>query len=304
MKISLIITTKNEAKTLPQLLDSIIRQSLSPDELVCVDAHSSDATVEILKQFAQTSSFPVRIFKRNLNRSQGRNLAIQKATYPIIAVTDAGCILDKNWLKHLATPILRDQADSVAGFYLPITPTCFEKSVAAFVTVKPSQLDPQTFLPSSRSVAFTKKAWEKAGHYPEHLNYCEDLVFARSLKNSSRMLVRPNALVYWLQTTSWQEFFQQITHYAQGDVEARYTPHLIKIATIYLRYLIFIIFPIIYPLYLLLPILKHYTWIKHPLCLIFLPPLQVVSDFAVMYGSLRGLLAGFFLPRPKFHKLY
>lgn len=296
MKISLIFTTKNEAKTLPQLLDSLVRQSLPPDELVCVDAHSSDQTREILKQFAQTSLFPVRIFKRNLNRSQGRNFAIQKATHPIIAVTDAGCILDKNWLKHLVTPIIKDQADSVAGFYLPITPTCFEKSVAAFVTVKPSQLDPQTFLPSSRSVAFTKKAWQKAGRYPEHLNYCEDLVFARNLKNSSRMIVRPNALVYWLQTTTWQDFFQQISHYAQGDVEARYTPHLFKIATIYLRYVIFIIFPLIYPLYLLLPIFKHYSWIKHPLCLVFLPPLQVVSDFAVIFGSLRGLLVS--LPQP------
>ena len=43
-------------------------------------------------------------------------------------------------------------------------------------------INPQTFLPSSRSVAFCKTAWEAVGGYPEWLDYSEDLVFDMALK--------------------------------------------------------------------------------------------------------------------------
>ena len=44
------------------------------------------------------------------------------------------------------------------------------------------EVDPATFLPSSRSVAFRKAAWAAVGGYPEWLDYCEDLVFDLSLR--------------------------------------------------------------------------------------------------------------------------
>ncbi len=289
MKITLICTTYNEAEHIQKLLDSIAKQTLKPHQIIITDANSTDATRDIIQKAKKTLNLPITLINKKLNRSQGRNLAIQKAKYKIIAVTDAGCILDKHWLERITKPLIDDKADSVAGYYLPITPTCFEKSVAPFVSVMPDKLNPQTYLPSSRSVAFTKEAWEKVGHYPDHLNYCEDLVFAQKLKENTRLYVEKKALVYWQQKSTYQSFFSQITNYARGDVQARYEPHLYKIFTVFLRYTIFILFLPIYPLYLLIPILKHYKYVKHPGCIIHLPALQITSDFAIMYGTLTQL---------------
>jgi hypothetical protein len=133
----------------------------------------------------------------------------------------------------------------------------------------PDQLNPQTYLPSSRSIAFTKAAWEKAGRYPEELEYCEDLIFA----------------------STFADFFRQIKNYAAGDFIAGYIPHLKKMATVFLRYGAFVILPPLFPVYLLWPIYKHHKHISDPLCLIYLPALQITADCAVMVGVIEGALS-------------
>jgi len=282
MKVSLIITTLNEAETIGPLLDSINEQTLAPREIIIVDAGSSDGTLNIFKNYSIT---PLRCNLRT-NRSTARNLGIKKAKSEIIAVTDAGCIADKHWLERLTKPLNDKKVMSVAGYYRPITKTVFQKCVAPFVAVMPDKFDPKTYLPSSRSLAFRKgTAW-----YPENLNYCEDLVFARELKTRGKMAVAPRAIVYWRLAETWRQFFVQIYHYAQGDVKARYRPHLVKIATVFGRYALFMFFPWLFLIYLFWPIIKLGRYTSTPGWK-YLPLVQVTADLAVMTGSLSGIIS-------------
>ena len=63
-------------------------------------------------------------------------------------------------------------------------------------TVLPAMddIDPQTFLPSSRSIAFTKEAWAAVGGYPEWLDYCEDLLFDLALRDRYSFAFAPAAI--------------------------------------------------------------------------------------------------------------
>jgi len=290
MKVSVIVTVLNESNSIEALLESFLKQTKMPDEIIIVDAGSKDKTVEKIKKFKNTHKLPIRLFiKPKINRSTARNFAIKKANQEIIAVTDAGCILGSHWLERITAPLIEDKADSVAGYYVPITPTAFQKALAPFVAVMPENFDPEEYLPSSRSVAFTKRAWELAGHYPVKLNYCEDLVFAMHLKKNTRMHVEKTAIVYWNQKTSYIEFFRQITNYARGDIEAGYQPHVIKIASVYLRYLAFMIYPPFFFCYLVWAIYKHRKVVQDKACFIYLPALQVTSDIAILWGSFLGL---------------
>ncbi|OGD56022.1 hypothetical protein A2752_04480 [Candidatus Uhrbacteria bacterium RIFCSPHIGHO2_01_FULL_46_23] len=282
MKVSLIITTLNEAETIGPLLDSISEQTLAPREIIIVDADSTDGTVGIIKDYSIT---PLRCY-RGANRSVARNLGIKLAKNQIIAVTDAGCIADKHWLERLAKPFKDKRVLSVAGYYRPITKTNFQKCVAPFVAVIPDKFDPKTYLPSSRSLAFRKgTAW-----YPENLNYCEDLVFARELKTQGKMAVAKTALVNWQLPDTWRQFFRQIYHYAQGDSRARYRPHLVKIATVFGRYALFMFFPWLFLIYLFWPIFKFGRYTSTPGWK-YLPLIQVTADIAVMTGSLSAIIS-------------
>jgi len=289
-KVSLVVTTKNEGSSIACLIESILSQTLVPDEVIFVDSNSTDETRDIINLAKKNTPLNIRLFVKDTNRSQGRNLAIRKAKHEVIAATDSGCVLDRHWLERITKPLLEDKADSVAGFYLAVAPTFLSKSLAPFVATMPSKFDSSSFLPSSRSIAFTKFAWEKIGHYPEHLKYCEDLVFARALDENTRLLRVKNALVYWRVDTPMEAFFHQIQHYAQGDVEANYIPHLVKHISVFLRYPVFLIAPFLFPIYLVFAIYKNYPHVRHPTAFFYLPIIQLVTDAAIMSGSLKGLI--------------
>ena len=281
-KVSFIATVLNEADSIQGFLDSVMAQTQPPAEIIIVDAGSTDNTVKLIKKYSSVKL----VIRPDFNRSQARNLAVKLAKNKIIAVSDAGCILNRQWLKCLTAPFKDKTVLSVAGYYQPKTDTIFQQGVAPFVCVMPDKFNPKTYLPSSRSLAFKKGTAE----YPENLNYCEDLIFAQSLKLAGKMAVEPRALVYWRQVTNFPQFFQQIFHYAQGDVQARYQPHLLKIATVFLRYLIFGLFPPLFILYLFWPIYKFRRYLKSLSATLLLPLVQLTADLGVITGALSGII--------------
>jgi len=110
--ISIIITIKNEEKTIGSLLDSLVIQE-KPFEIIVVDAYSSDDTEKIISGYSK--KYPeICFYKKKGSRGEGRNYGVSKANGQVIAFTDGGCVADKNWLKHLRKKI-NEGFDVVAG---------------------------------------------------------------------------------------------------------------------------------------------------------------------------------------------
>jgi glycosyltransferase involved in cell wall biosynthesis len=220
MKASVICTVLNEGQTIHKLLGSLLMQTRLPDEIVFVDGGSTDRTAAILESFARQTTYPVRVIVApGSNISQGRNLAIEAAAGPIIASTDAGVRLHIKWLEELLRPFESDPPPAVvSGFFVPDPQTTFEVAMGATVLPTLSNIDPATFLPSSRSVAFLKSAWEAAGRYPEWLDFCEDLIFDIRLREvADPFYFAPEAVAYFRPRSSLRAFFKQYYQYARGD---------------------------------------------------------------------------------------
>jgi hypothetical protein len=84
-----------------------------------------------------------------------------------------------------------------------------------------SDINPATFLPSSRSIAFSKSSWQAAGGYPEWLDYCEDLIFDFRLREETGPFIfAPQASVYFRPRSNLHAFFKQYYQYARGDGKA------------------------------------------------------------------------------------
>ena len=71
--VSVAMCTYNGVKYLPQQLESIANQTVPVDELVVCDDGSKDATIELIRSFAQTSSFPVTIHSNAENLGSTKN---------------------------------------------------------------------------------------------------------------------------------------------------------------------------------------------------------------------------------------
>jgi glycosyltransferase involved in cell wall biosynthesis len=221
VSISVVATVMNEADTIDAWLESLLGQSRRPDEVVLVDGGSTDGTVELIHGRADGK---VSVYAApGATISQGRNIAIEHARGDIIAVSDAGTTLDRDWLANLVAPLEGDPAVGVgAGFYLPGGETAFERRLAAIITPHVAEVDPATFLPSSRSVAFRKEWWRRAGGYPEWLRYCEDLVFDMELRRvGARFEFVPAAVATWRARPTLRAFLRQYFRYARGDGHAK-----------------------------------------------------------------------------------
>ncbi len=233
MFISVIATVKNEGESIRPLLDSLIHQTRFPDEIVICDGGSTDQTIEILKEYE--TWLPLKlIIVPNCNISIGRNRAIAAADGEIIAATDAGVVLAPYWLEELVKPIESGQTAVSSGWFEADPYTDFEVVMGA--TVLPSRKDivPEKFLPSSRSVAFLKTAWEAVGGYPEWLEHSEDLVFDFALRDQyGEFPFVDTAVAYFRPRGSLPDFFKQYYNYARGDGKANLWPlrHLVRYAT-------------------------------------------------------------------------
>ncbi|HRQ42207.1 MAG TPA: glycosyltransferase [Chloroflexota bacterium] len=231
--VSVIVTVKNEGEGVRPLLDSLIDQSRRPDEVIICDGGSTDNTLEILAEYKRWLPLTVLVAP-GANISQGRNRAIAAAAGPIIAVTDAGVVLSPCWLEDIVTPIEQGETAVAAGWFEADPYTDFEVVMGATVLPTRRDIDPDTFLPSSRSVAFLKSIWENVGGYPEWLDYSEDLVFDFALKEQvGGFVFVDTAVAYFRPRPSLTAFFKQYYRYSRGDGKANLWPlrHLIRYAT-------------------------------------------------------------------------
>lgn len=315
MKISFVTTVLNEEASIKEFLVSLLIQAKIPDEIIIVDGGSSDSTVAKIQNFIlrlrsgqkfQISNF--KLIKKRGNRSVGRNEGIKNAKGDIIAVSDVGCVLGRDWLKNITEPFSESSIDVVSGYYKPIINNVFEKCLSTYTCVMEDKINENNFLPSSRSIAFKKAAWKKVGGYPQDLNTCEDLVFAKKLKKAGfKFKLRQDAIVSWTQKENLGQAFIQFFNYAKGDGQARYfrkqTPFLLLryVAAFLMLFLAFFyssktilnIFIFLFAFYILWSILKNYKYVKKLRAIIYLPTLQLVSDVAVICGTSLGLMRSF-----------
>jgi len=219
--ISLICTVFNEGRSVRALLDSVLEQTMQPDEMVIVDGGSTDDTVDHIRAYEER--LPLRIIiQPGANISQGRNRAIAEARGDIIAITDAGVRLVPTWLEDITKPLLSDTSKSVvSGFFIAAPWSAFEMALGATTLPDISEVNPETFLPSSRSLALRKSAWVAAGGYPEWLDYCEDLIFDFELRKQFGYFAwSPTAIAKFRPRRDLRSFFWQYFRYARGDGKA------------------------------------------------------------------------------------
>ena len=314
MKVSVIATVLNEGPAIRRLLDSLVAQTRAPDEVVIVDGGSSDDTVSILQDYADQGHLPLRVLDEpGANISRGRNVAVAAASGDVIASTDAGVWLSPQWLAELVAPFEPAESPQVAsGFFVPDPQSVFEIALGATVLPSLPDINPDRFLPSSRSVAFTRAAWEASGGYPEWLDYCEDLIFDLRLRDLYHPFAfAPRAVVHFRPRSSLGGFFKQYYQYARGDGKAdlwrkrhavRYLTYLVAAPMLLvlgwlvspwcwvLGVVLAIVAMLAIPYRRLWPMLRRLRWGERVRAILWVPIIRVTGDIAKMMGYPVGWL--------------
>lgn len=293
ISISVVVTVKNDEAGVKRLLEDLDKQTVKPDEVIIVRSEEYG----------------------NCTRGRGRNIGIKMAKNEFIAVTDVGCRPSREWLEKIDGQMVRmaemarkaerlkGQAVVVAGWYRAVTETPWQKVFLPYLVPRKRfyrpdprlrlQNDTINYLPASRSIAFTKKAWDLIGGYPEDpVSGGEDLKFADNLYQNSEIniIFEPTALVDWPAPLTLVEFIKDMTKHTRGNFEAGYWPHIIRNLSVVGRWAIMAVWPWVIPVYLIIAGLYKGRAFGYKGPALWMIMVKVAADAAVVYGVIIGII--------------
>jgi glycosyltransferase involved in cell wall biosynthesis len=314
MKTTIVTTVLNEEGSIVRLLQSLVEQTKKPDEIIVVDGNSTDTTVPLVKQFIDNNpGHDIKVLVKRGNISHGRNYGISKSKNEVVALIDAGCVAHKDWLEKITAPFSDQKVGVVAGFYKMTGDNLIQRVTAPFHGTPLSILEHKSYLPSARSMAIRKQAWEVVGGFSETLQRAgEDTLFNYEIVRHGIIMKRaPDALVDWDTPSTIAQTMKKFYEYAAGDAESgiwwhpakRFATHNIKVLTIFARYFVLFVllllslFSSIFFVFFIFAFVSYTSWSIWKMRMVldglpeklFVPVVQIMSDFYVMAGFLAGL---------------
>lgn len=119
MKVSIISPVYNAANTIGRFLTSLASQTHKDIEIVLVDDHGNDDSMERARQFVRSEGLETRVVYVDGGCNQGpgeaRNLGIAHATGDYIAFVDSDDWIEPDFLQRLVTTAGDNDADLVCG---------------------------------------------------------------------------------------------------------------------------------------------------------------------------------------------
>lgn len=171
MKVSLIISTRNRAEQLRACLTHVAALSFpGAFEIVLVDNGSSDATSQVIGEFAASSRAPVvPVFEAAPGLARARNAGAARAGGDVLAFTDDDCYPAPDFLSVCARAFLDPRIGYLAGRILLHDPA--DAPVTIMESMTPQRFAPKTFVRAGAvqgaAMAIRARAMRQIGGFDE-----------------------------------------------------------------------------------------------------------------------------------------
>lgn len=129
LEASIIIPVYNKEKYLKETLLSVDKQQDDHLEVIIIDDHSTDHSMDIITDFAKSTKKKVKIIKndQNMGVAYNRNIGIRESTSDYITFLDADDLLDKDFMTFMLQKIKQyPEVDYICGMHIP-----FKEKVSA-----------------------------------------------------------------------------------------------------------------------------------------------------------------------------
>jgi cellulose synthase/poly-beta-1,6-N-acetylglucosamine synthase-like glycosyltransferase len=218
-KISLVIACRNEEQSLPKLLANLAQQSYQEFELLLINDHSTDSTLEIMMGAKSYFKNIQIIDALGFGKKNALNEGVSKADEKFIITTDADCTPSFHWLESIVSFQLEHRCDLVicpvkikesTSFYDKLQVLEFSTLVASGAAASAAGMP---ILCNGASLAFTKKAWQDSwGELHVEEQSGDDIFLLQSIKKRGgkiRFLKSRSAFVFTNPAKTLPDFFAQ-----------------------------------------------------------------------------------------------
>ncbi len=182
MRLSIIVPTLNEEGYVGRLLESISRQTLSPEEVIVVDGGSRDGTVRVVEEYAGVSlvhGAPPVAGQRNLGADKA------SAESDVLLFLDADVELPITFLGSFAREFSRRRLACCGFHYIPHHPTSGANLVtriffSAANTVFRASQGTRFASASGHGIAVNAESFRRIGGFDASMQF-DDMEFIRRL---------------------------------------------------------------------------------------------------------------------------
>ena len=215
--VSLVIPLRNEAESVAALLESTARQTRAPDEVVVVDAGSTDGTLAAIRAF--DAPFPLRLLIRGrLHPGEARNEGVAHAANEWIAFMDGGFELDQGWLGALLDGAAESGSEVVFGSYNPACDSRFRECAAIAYVPKRELWGGRG--PAVPGMLIRRSTFNRLGGFPS-FRASEDLLLLETIQKSGVSITyAPRATARWQLASGWASTFRRFAEYSWHNLKA------------------------------------------------------------------------------------
>ena len=234
MNYSIIIPVYNEEKLILDCLNSLQKQIYKDFEVIFVDNNSTDRSIQIIKEFSNISSFPIKITTcQRQGISYARNKGAEKSSSKYLVFFDADGEIHRKWMKR-ADKILKKNPSVkvIGGFVIYKANTKFKKILYNsysflldyFLLIPYQKLFKKSYFFPGNNMLIAKELFIRAGKFPHIVG--EDLALSKRIqevirkneyqKTSSRLKV-----FYSSRRFDQKGFFNSIIGWAKDNLQKK-----------------------------------------------------------------------------------
>ena len=221
--VSVIICAKNEANNLKLFLPSIISQSYATFEIVLVNDHSTDDSLQVMLDFQKkhTNIQVVNLNNKTLgNKKNAVTQGINTAKYEHLLFTDADCeVKHNNWINEMASHFSNEKQLILGyGAYEKINKSWLNKLIRFETLLTAIQYFSYakanlTYMGVGRNIAYTKSLFTKANGFTkhQHIKSGDDDLFVNQMavKNNVSLCYSENSFTYSKPHTNFKKWIYQ-----------------------------------------------------------------------------------------------
>jgi glycosyltransferase involved in cell wall biosynthesis len=207
VSIAVVIPLYDGGQYIRQAIESILRQSLAPTEIVVVDDGSTDDGPTIVEELARRH--PITLLRKpNGGQSSARNFGIARAGSSLIALLDQDDIWYPDHLERLVQPFLRHRTVELGWTYSNLDEIdeqgrLVTRSILHWLPAQHPKRDLSGALGSDMFILpsaslLSRKAFEAVGCFDERLlGYEDDDLFLRMFRAGYDNVYLDQALSQW-----------------------------------------------------------------------------------------------------------
>jgi glycosyltransferase involved in cell wall biosynthesis len=208
MKISVVLTTKNEEENINNLLDSLMNQE-EPYEVLVVDSDSTDKTQQVITEFSKKNK-NIKLLIHPGSRAKSMNYGIKQATGEAVAFIGGDDVADKDWIKNIRKALEKD--DIIVGKLISRKKDKFSK----VANVKLYHKGVNISYPGTNTI-YKKEILDKLGGFDPWFYSAEDLeINIRAVSQGYKISYNENPKVYYRPRNNKIQFIKQSYSYGVG----------------------------------------------------------------------------------------